>query len=98
MTPSGYPSTIQELAACYKNEINSFNENLPDKAKENLARHLMTYEKHQQREWIKKCPLISDILYLANHLEWSDSLDINKDWQELIKYINLFNKQVNGKD
>ncbi|MGD8373576.1 MAG: hypothetical protein PVI21_01830 [Candidatus Woesebacteria bacterium] len=99
MTSFRRSSTIQELATYYKNKIAQYNKNLSTRQKEQLAWHLTACDSVDGWEkWCVEYPTLEDAYCLASDLSWSNSLEIDRDWQELIKYINLFDKQVNNKD
>ncbi len=69
---------------------------MPLKDKESLASELLSFSFGDAfKEWRDAYPLVDEIEALASDLSWSNAIDVDDDWEKLIKYINDLDHEVN---
>lgn len=89
--------TIEEALDYCKSYIVKYNEGMSKVEKEHLASCILSFSfgDHFQ-EWYTQHPVVDEIQNLASDLEWSNSSDIDEDWEKLLGYIEQLDREVHA--
>jgi|GEM_PF-4741218 len=89
--------TIDDFIASCKEVAIDYDENLSKKDKEHLASVILALTFTDRfTGWCEKYPLIERIEAYASDLEWSNSSDVDEDWEKLLRYIEQLDREVNS--
>lgn len=88
MTDIGKARTVDDALAYCKDVISSYSRDLKIGQKEEVASRLLSFSfGNHFADWRQEYPVVNEIQALASDLEWSNSSDLDEDWQKLKSYI-----------
>lgn len=87
--------SIGEAVECFKHLIEDYREDLSKKEKENLASAILSLTFCDDfQAWSDKFPVLERIEAFASDLEWSNSLDVDEDWEKFKGYIDQLEREL----
>lgn len=88
--------TIQDALSYCKGQIALYREDMTPKEKEDLASDIFSfYFSDHFEDWYGQHPVVERIEAYASNLEWSNSSDIDEDWEKLKGFIEQLDREVN---
>lgn len=91
--------TINDALKYCRQVVRLYDAEMTPKEKENLASELLGFSFGDYfSEWRKDYPVVDEIQALASDLEWSNAIDIDEDWEKLIKYIDDLALEIASSD
>lgn len=87
--------TINEALKYCQEVIQRYDVEMAPKDKEDLASELLGFSfGDYYAQWREDYPIVDEVQALAADLSWSNSLDIDEDWEKLIRYIDDLAREV----
>ncbi len=90
--------TVQDALLYCKERAARYRTDMKSKDKEQVASAISAFSFSDYfDEWAKEYPIVDDIEMLASDLEWSNSSDVDEDWEKLQASILQLEREVNQK-
>lgn len=87
--------TINDALKYCQDVVQRYDVEMDPKKKEDLAAELLGFSFGDYfSKWREDYPIVDEIEAFASDLEWSNSLDVDEDWEKLIGYIDELARQV----
>ena len=87
--------TINDALKYCQDVVQRYDVKMQPKEKELLAGTLLEFSGGDYFDaWRKNYPIVDEIQILAADLSWSNSFDVDEDWEKLFAYIDELARQV----